>query len=162
MPYLHIDLSTDHPTEVKRDLAKRLANIYADVMQTTPDIVHVAFRELGEGNVWSCKGEMPQPAAVLTLEIRRGRSPEQRERLARELLAACVQTLRIDPTLASVEMTQHSGNEIYLEDYVDGVLRGALGPDWTPDEVGQPLRQAMIEKMREAGLPDASSRHPAS
>jgi hypothetical protein len=110
--------------------------------------VHVTFRELGEGNVWSCKGEMPQPAAVLSLEIRRGRPPEQRERLARAVLAVCVQTLGIDPTLASVEMTQHSGDENYLEDYVDGVLRGTLGPDWTPDEISRPLRQSMIEKMR--------------
>ena len=135
---------------MKRDLAKRLGRIYADVMQTTPDLVHVAFRELGDGNVWSCKGEMPQPSAVLSLEIRRGRPPEQRERLARAVFGACVEALGIDPTLAALEMTQHAGDENYLEDYVDGVLRGALGSDWTPDEVGKPLRQAMVEKLRVA------------
>jgi phenylpyruvate tautomerase PptA (4-oxalocrotonate tautomerase family) len=148
MPHVQIDLSTDNPIEVKRDLAKRLGNIYAEVMQTTPDLVHVTFRELGHGNVWSCKGETPRPAATISLEIRRGRPPEQRERLARAVMAACVEALGIDPTLAAVEMTQHSGDENYLEDYVDGVLRGGLGVDWTPDEVGKPLRQAMIEKMR--------------
>lgn len=148
MPYLHIDLATKHSFEVKRDLAKRLGDIYAEVMQTTPDLVHVTFRELGEGNVWSCRGETPRPAALLSLEIRRGRPPEQRERLAEAVLAACVQALRIDPTLAAVEMTQHSGDENYLADYIDGTLRGALGVDWTPDEVGKPLREAMIEKIR--------------
>ena len=148
MPHLQIDLTTDHPIEVKRNLAKRLGTIYGDVMETTPDLVHVTFRELGHGNVWSCKGNVPQPAAVISLEIRRGRPPEQRERLARAVMAACVAALRIDPTLASVEMTQHSGDENYLEDYIEGVLRGGLGVDWTPDEVGKPLRQAMIEKLR--------------
>jgi phenylpyruvate tautomerase PptA (4-oxalocrotonate tautomerase family) len=148
LPYLHIDLATKHSLEVKRDLAKRLGNIYAEVMQTTPDLVHVTFRELGEGNVWSCRGETPRPAAMLSLEIRRGRPPEQRERLAEAVLAACVETLGIDPTLAAVEMTQHSGDEIYLADYVDGVLRGALGVDWAPNEVGNPLRESMIENIR--------------
>jgi phenylpyruvate tautomerase PptA (4-oxalocrotonate tautomerase family) len=31
MPYLHIDLATKHLFEVKRDLVKRLGNIYAEV-----------------------------------------------------------------------------------------------------------------------------------
>lgn len=148
MPYLHIDLTTRHPIEVKRDLARRLGEIYADIMQTTPDLVHVTFRELGEGNVWSCGGDTPRPAAVLSWEIRRGRPPEQRERLARAVLAACVEVLGIDPTCAAVEVTQHAGDEIYREDYVDGVLRGALGRDWSPNEIGKPLRQAMMDSLR--------------
>jgi phenylpyruvate tautomerase PptA (4-oxalocrotonate tautomerase family) len=85
---------------VKRDLAKRLGNIYAEVLQTTPDLVHVTLPELGEGNAWFCRGETPRPAALLSLEIRRGRRPEQRERLAEAVLAACVDALCIDPTLA--------------------------------------------------------------
>jgi phenylpyruvate tautomerase PptA (4-oxalocrotonate tautomerase family) len=37
--------------EVKRGLARRLGATYARMMQTTPDLVTVAFREL-EGGVW--------------------------------------------------------------------------------------------------------------
>jgi hypothetical protein len=40
------------------------------------------------------------------------------------------------------KMTQRSGDENYLADYIYGTLRGALGVDWTPDEVGEPLRDA--------------------
>lgn len=46
MPYLQLDVSRRYPIEAKRSLALRLGNIYADVMQTTPDKVTVAFREL--------------------------------------------------------------------------------------------------------------------
>jgi phenylpyruvate tautomerase PptA (4-oxalocrotonate tautomerase family) len=150
MPYLHLDTTTRHPVAVKRELAKRMSRIYADVMQTTPDLVHVTFRELGEGNVWSCIGETPHEAAVLSLEIRRGRPPEQRERLAEALLGALAEVLGIDPTLTSVEMTQHAGDEIYLQANVDGMLRGGLGRDWSPEEVGKPLREAAIASMRSA------------
>jgi phenylpyruvate tautomerase PptA (4-oxalocrotonate tautomerase family) len=87
VPHLHIDLSKKHPLEVKRDLAKHLGNLYAEIMQTTPDLVSVTFRELGEGHVWSCRGETPQPGAVMSLDIRRGRPPEQRQSLAEAVMA---------------------------------------------------------------------------
>jgi phenylpyruvate tautomerase PptA (4-oxalocrotonate tautomerase family) len=150
MPYLHLDTTEHYPFATKRDLAKRLGAIYADVMQTTPDLVNVCFRELGEGNLWNCAGEVPRPAAVLSLEIRRGRPPEQRERLAKALLAAVVEALGLDPTLTPVEMTQHAGDEIYMEGYVDGALYGALGRDWSHEEVDRPLVEQMITERRMA------------
>src|SRR5262249_21829228 len=54
MPYLQLDVPNRYPFEVKRDLARRLGDEYARIMQTTPDLVTVAFRELGEGGVWRC------------------------------------------------------------------------------------------------------------
>ena len=62
-------------------------------MQTTPDLVTVAFRELGEGGVWCCSAGEPEPAALLSCDIRRGRPPEQRAELAQALIDACVETL---------------------------------------------------------------------
>jgi phenylpyruvate tautomerase PptA (4-oxalocrotonate tautomerase family) len=140
-----------YSTSIKRDLARRMSRVYAEIMQTTPDLVNVAFRELGEGSVWNGAGEAPSPAAVLSLEIRRGRPPEQRERLAKALLAAVVEALGLDPTLTPIEMTEHAGDEIYMERYVDGVLYGTLGRDWNPKEVDRPLIETMIAKKRAAG-----------
>ncbi len=150
MPYLHLDVTNHYPLAVKRDLAKRLGSVYATTMQTTPDLVNVAFRELGEGNLWNCAGETPRPSAVLSCEIRRGRPPEQRERLGKALLAALVDALGLDPTLTAVEMTQHAGDEVYAEAYVDGVLQGGLGKDWTPDETKQSLMDTLIAEKRAA------------
>src|SRR5215475_8729829 len=54
MPYLQLDVPNHYAVEVKRDLARRLGDSYAQIMQTTPELVTVAFRELGEGGVWCC------------------------------------------------------------------------------------------------------------
>ena len=78
MPYLQLDVSNRYPIEVKRALARRLGDEFARIMQTTPDLVTVAFRELGEGGVWRCGDGAPEPAAQLSCDIRRGRPPEQR------------------------------------------------------------------------------------
>jgi len=33
--------------------------MYGEIMQTTPDLVDVSFRELGEGNLWRCETTGP-------------------------------------------------------------------------------------------------------
>jgi phenylpyruvate tautomerase PptA (4-oxalocrotonate tautomerase family) len=127
MPYLQLDVPRRYPIEVKRALARRLGDIYADVMQTTPSKVTIAFRELAEGSLWRCGAGEPTPAAVIICDIRRGRPAEQRARLAEALVAACVEALALPPTALLVEFTQHAGDEIFLPG------RG-LAPEWTPVE----------------------------
>lgn len=140
MPHLQLDVPNTYPLSVKRDLAGRLGRHYAEIMQTTADLVHVTFRELNEGGVWHCTtGEPVTPASVLSCEIRRGRPPEQRARLGEALLNACVETLGLDPLLMNVEFTQHSGDEIYGQILVDGKLVGGLAKDWSPSETETPL-----------------------
>ncbi len=139
MPYLHLDVPARYPLAVKRDLARRLGGLYAEIMQTTPDLVDVCFRELGEGGVWHCGEDAPVPAAVLSCEVRRGRPPEQRARLGEALLGACAEALGLDPVHLAVEFTQHAGDEIYRRIPIDGALVGGLGRDWSPDEQSAPL-----------------------
>jgi hypothetical protein len=143
MPNLQLDLTKTYPVRVKRDLAKRFGEIYADVMQTTPDLVDVTFRELGEGGLWRCGKSEPVPAVTLICDIRRGRPPEQRERLGRALVNAGVDALSLDPLLVSVEFTQHSGDEIYRSILIDGVVRGGLSKDWSESETATPLVEAI-------------------
>ncbi len=94
-------------------------------MQTTPDNVTVAIRELGEGGVWRCADGEVEPAALLMCDIRRGRPPEQRAEVARALVDACVETLGLRSDRLGVEFTQHTGDELFHAE------RG-LAPDWTP------------------------------
>jgi len=126
MPYLQLDVSNSYPTDVKRSLARRLGDTYARIMQTTPDLVTVAFREM-EGGVWCCSAGEPEPAALLSCDIRRGRPPEQRAALAQALIDACVETLGLRSDRLVVEFTQHASDEMYRAG------RG-WGKEWTPAE----------------------------
>ena len=126
MPYLQIDVPQHYPVEVKRDLARRLGDQYARIMQTTPDMVEVSFRELGEGGVWHCGAGHPEPAACISCDVRRGRPPEQRAKLARAFVDACAETLGLRKDSFLVEFTQHPGDESFGA--------GGWAPDWTPAE----------------------------
>ena len=113
MPYLQLDVPNHYPVDLKRDLARRLGDDYARIMQTVPNLVTVAFRELGEGDVWCCMAGEPEAAALLSCDIRRGRPPEQRAELAKALIAACVEFLGLRSDRLAVEFTQHTGDEMY-------------------------------------------------
>ena len=129
MPYLQLDVPEHYSVEVKRDLARRLGDLYARIMQTTPDMVRVAFRELGEGGVWHCGAGAPEPAACISCDIRRGRPPEQRLKLAQALVDACTETLGLRTDIMA-EFTQHPGDE----SFGSGFWGRGFAPDWTSAE----------------------------
>ena len=160
MPYLQLDVPAHYPVALKRDLAQRLGHLYATIMQTTPDLVDVSIRELGEGGVWRCGADQPVPSAVLTCAIRRGRPPEQRARLGEALHDACVDVLGLNPNLLTVEFNQHSGDEIFKKVMVDGVFESGLGRDWTPAETTTPLMDTLKAEKRASrseAAPDLAS-----
>jgi phenylpyruvate tautomerase PptA (4-oxalocrotonate tautomerase family) len=126
MPYLQLDIPRSYPSEVKRALAGELAGIYADIMETKAEKVVVAVRELGEGSMW--RGENPcVPASVLKCDIRRGRPPEVRARLAEFLVDRCAKRLGFEPRYLTVEFTQHPGDDFYRPG--SGFIS-----DWSPAE----------------------------
>lgn len=127
MPYLQLDLPLEVPAADRARIGGRLARLYADVMETTPDRVTVAFRELGEnGVVRTGPGGAVEPAVVVQCDIRRGRPPEQRERLGEAVARLLEEELRWPRARTVLEFTQHAGDEFWRE--------GGLGTDWTPAE----------------------------
>ena len=128
MPFLHFDLPARYPAEVKRALAARLGALYAEIMQTSPSIVKVGFRELGEENLFRCGAPDGgvEPVVVGQCDIRRGRPVEQRAALAAAIVAACSEALGVDASAIELEFTQHAGDEMYR--------RGGFAGDWTADE----------------------------
>jgi phenylpyruvate tautomerase PptA (4-oxalocrotonate tautomerase family) len=149
MPYLQLDTPRHYSADTKRALAKRFGEIHTELMQTKPDIVNVAVRELGEGGLWNCTAGDPRPSSVLVLAIRRGRTPEQRERYAAAILGACEEILGLEPETVTVEFQEHAGTDIYMQRRdADGVLRGGLGRDWSPDEVNRSVIDTVMAEQR--------------
>lgn len=128
MPYLQLDVPKAYPSSDKKRLATSLGRIYADLMQASVRRITVAIRELNDG-VWRCTEDEPYPAALLMCDIRRGRPPEQRSKLAEALIGACVEVLGLRIDQINIEFTQHAGDEMFHP------MLGGLGDDWDQSEI---------------------------
>ena len=128
MPSLQLDVPATYDIATKRLLAKRFGEVYSAVMQTRPDIITISIHDLGEGAVWRCGEDDPQPHALLMCDVRQGRSVDTRAELARQLIGVCQEVLGWDPHRIKVEFTQHSGDEMY-HPHLDG-----FNHDWLGDE----------------------------
>jgi phenylpyruvate tautomerase PptA (4-oxalocrotonate tautomerase family) len=126
MPSLQLFALPTYPPGVKRALAGRLGNAYAEIMETELGIVTVAIPDMGTDGVWRCADGGPEPAALLMCDIRQGRSAERRAELARRLIADCQAVAGIDPDRIKVEFTQHPGDEMYHPHL------GGFNSEWQP------------------------------
>jgi phenylpyruvate tautomerase PptA (4-oxalocrotonate tautomerase family) len=127
MPYLHLDLPLSVAPGDRAAIAVRLAHVYADVMETNPERVTIAFRELGENGVVRVgpDGEL-ETVVMVNCDVRRGRPPEQRERLGHAVATLLEETLDWPRRRTILEFTQHDGDEVWRSH--------GLGTDWSPAE----------------------------
>lgn len=130
MPCLQLDLNGHYAVTDKRHLAARMIETYAEIMSVDVRRISVAIRELGEGGVWRVTdvGTDPVLVSVMMLDIRRGRPPELRMKLANALCARCGEILGLPQDKLNVEFTQHSGDEMYHP------ALGGFSPEWEPGE----------------------------
>jgi phenylpyruvate tautomerase PptA (4-oxalocrotonate tautomerase family) len=124
MPYLQLDLPITVDPGRRAELAGRLASVYAQVMDTVPHVVTVAFRELGENGVLRNTAAGIVPAIVVGCDIRRGRTSEVRLALGHRAAELIEEVLGWPRERVILEFTQHAGDEIYRE--------GRLSEDWEP------------------------------
>ena len=134
MPYLHLDLAKTYPSETKRELATRLCHLYARVMQTQLWRPNVGIAELGEDNLFHLGEDSLETIAMVLVEIRRGRSLEQRLELGRRIVDICTAVLNVPRRTVLVEFTVHAGDEILRD--------GQWAGDWTDAEATAPPRIA--------------------
>lgn len=130
MPYLQLDVNGCYPVADKRRLVTAMCETYARMMSVDVRRISVAIRELGDGGVWRIvePGGEPEPAAMLMLDIRRGRSAELRMAVAKALCAHCIEILGLREDRLNVEFTQHDGDEMYHP------TLGGFSPEWKPGE----------------------------
>jgi phenylpyruvate tautomerase PptA (4-oxalocrotonate tautomerase family) len=112
MPYLHLNLAKKYPSQTKRDLATRLCRLYSDVMQTQSWRPNVGIAELGEDNLFHLGPDGLESITMVLVEIRRGRSLDQRLELGRGIVDICSEVLGVPERTVLVEFTVHSGDEI--------------------------------------------------
>jgi phenylpyruvate tautomerase PptA (4-oxalocrotonate tautomerase family) len=123
MPYIQFDLPRDPSRDDFNAVAKRVARLYAEVMQTTPSGVTVAVRELGAGRVVR-DGHC---VVAIRCDIRSGRPDAQREGFAAALTDLVSERAEELGAGRSVIYFTEGPGRLIFED-------GKPNPDWSPTE----------------------------
>jgi len=126
MPYVQLNLPGHYRAAAKRKAAEVIGKIYCEELVAPPGVVNIGFIELGCDNLFRTGFAPIETVALAMVDIRAGRSVDQRARFARRLTEACETHLAVPAAMFTVLFTQHTGDEAYRN--------GRLAPDWSPDE----------------------------
>ena len=121
-------------SDAKHALGAALAAAYGDIMQTSARIVNVGFVKYADGDLgrYDGTGEKPREMAVVTCDVREGRTPAQHESLGRAIAALCAAALGVGEERIAVYLTEHASHSIYRD--------GGRAPAWSAAEASTPAK----------------------
>jgi phenylpyruvate tautomerase PptA (4-oxalocrotonate tautomerase family) len=134
MPFLQIHTTRSMSPEAKHALGAALAAAYGEIMQTSARIVNVGFVAYADGDIgrYDGSGAEPREMAIVTCDVRDGRTPAQHESLGRTIVALCAAALGMTEDRVAVYLTEHASRHIYRD--------GGRAPEWSPAEATSPAK----------------------
>jgi phenylpyruvate tautomerase PptA (4-oxalocrotonate tautomerase family) len=119
MPHLQFELNLSPTAEEKRRFAEAVVRHFSTVMDTGTDHIGVTLRCYGPGDLVFGRAEGPEGRiAFLDADIRRGRTADQKRRLALAIIDELHRTWAIPKRAVYVVYTEHDGENFQLEERV--------------------------------------------
>jgi|GEM_PF-1124389 len=128
MPFLQVHTTRTMSPEAKHALGAALAAAYGEIMQTSARIVNIGFVAYADGDLarYDADGGAPREMAIVTCDVRDGRTPAQHESLGRTITALCAAAIGLTEDRIAVYLTEHASQQIYRD--------GGRAPAWSPAE----------------------------
>lgn len=127
MPHLSFDLNFSPSPEEKRRFAEAIVGHFARIMDTGTDHIGITIRAYAQDDLVFGRAEEPGRGIVfLDADIRRGRTAEQKRRLALAVMDELERAWRVPKRSVYVVYTEHEGESFQLDDRVL--------PSWTEGE----------------------------
>ena len=119
MPHLQFELNFAPSAEEKRRFAAAVVRHFATVMDTGADHVAVTLRAYGRDDLAFGRAEQPEKGvAFVNADIRRGRTAEQKRRLALAFMEELQATWGVPRRSVYVIYTEHDGENFQMDDRV--------------------------------------------
>ncbi len=115
MPHIQIDLNQTLSERQKMTLAGEVKALFARVMDTGTDHIATSIREHGTYNLDLGRvQDHTLGVALVNVDLRRGRTLQQRRNLALGLIDLLNRMHGIPPEHAYVTLTEHRGEDFHL------------------------------------------------
>lgn len=108
MPHLQLELNRQIPETVKKALTQNVIRLCADVMQVDRNQIGITLREVGTYSLALGRVNDPEEGiAFVNADIRGGRSPEQRRKLALGCMEEIHSLCEIPQQNMNIVFTEH-------------------------------------------------------
>ena len=119
MPHLQFELNFAPPPAERRRLADAVVRHFSTIMDTGTDHIGVTVRAYGRDDLVFGRAEQPDQGIVfLDADIRRGRTADQKRRLALAIMRELEAIWRVPTRSVYVVYTEHDGENFQLDDRV--------------------------------------------
>ena len=119
MPHLQFDLNFAPAPEQKGRFAHAVVQHFSEIMDTGTDHIALTFRCYRKGDLVFGRAERPAAkVAFLEADIRRGRTADQKRRLALALMGELEKAWGVPRRHVYVIYTEHDGENFQLDDRV--------------------------------------------
>jgi len=127
MPHLSFEINRAVSDAAKIAFAKRVRQLFADVMDTGTEHVSISIHECGMHDISIGRVKEPEKGiALVDADIRRGRTPAQRRTLGLGFIGLLQEFMNIPPEHVYITFTQHPGEDFHLSERILS--------DWQQDE----------------------------
>lgn len=127
MPHLQFETNLNPGAEERRRFSAAVIRHFSEVMDTGTDHIAVTVRSFGPNDLAFGRAEDPARGIVfLNADIRRGRTADQKRRLALAIMDELERAWKVPRQSVYVIYTEHDGENFQLSDRVL--------PSWTAGE----------------------------
>lgn len=114
MPHLQFEINKKVSRETKEDFILEIRNCFSEVMDTGTDHIAISIREYDKYNLTIGRADFKDEICLMNLDIREGRTIEQRRELALRFMSIVRNNLGIYEKNQYITFTEHKGEDFHL------------------------------------------------
>ncbi|RXK04672.1 tautomerase family protein [Halarcobacter bivalviorum] len=125
MPHLQFEINQYITKEKKENLLEEIRTCFSEVMDTGTEHIAISIREYEKYNLTIGRANPEENICLMNLDIREGRTIEQRRELALRFMDIVNRNLNINNENQYITFTEHKGEDFHLiEKYLGSWERG--------------------------------------
>ncbi|MGM0518634.1 MAG: tautomerase [Campylobacterota bacterium] len=114
MPHLQFEINKKVYNETKEEFAKQIRDAFSEVMDTGQDHIAISLRQYDKYSLSIGRANSNEDICLMNLDIRQGRTIEQRRELALRFMDIVKNSLKVDSKNQYLTFTEHKGEDFHL------------------------------------------------
>ena len=114
MPHLQFEINKKIDNQSKKSFCKKIRDSFSRIMDTQTYHIAISIREYEPFNLSIGRVEMGEEVCLMNLDIRQGRTIEQRRELALVYMSIVSEEFNIPNSNQYITFTQHEGEDFHL------------------------------------------------